>query len=225
MDNGSTDGTQDLLEAISNAGLCYVIHNEKNRYHGPALTQALSFLARKYEGSQSHPWVWILDSDCMIARQDSSSEILKSADSQPTALFGEPRWDNRHDEECISGYSLLFDPFIVWRSEVGEFKDGGDPVGDFGNKCRRSGISFHPFPFSEAGYIIHCGRATLAGILKRRELEHPLFNWAKDHYEPHFLAVQGAQERYAALLAEFENAGGSNDPRGFIQACGFRNLS
>ena len=224
VDNGSSDGTHDLLKAMSAAGLCHVIHNDQNRYHGPALTQALSYLAEKYKDTQPRPWIWILDSDCMIAREDASTAMLNLASSRQVAVLGEPRWDQRHEEERIHGFSVLLDPSIVRHSDIGGFQDGGDPVGEFGNSCRECGISLHSFPFTEAGYIIHRGRATLAGILKRREMEHPLFNWAKDHYEPHFQGVYGACERYTALVIEVENAGGSSDANSLIKACGVRNF-
>jgi glycosyltransferase involved in cell wall biosynthesis len=35
VDNGSTDGSAELLSAIAAAGLCDLIVNRTNRYHGP----------------------------------------------------------------------------------------------------------------------------------------------------------------------------------------------
>src|SRR5487761_1122984 len=40
VDNGSTDGSVELLGALADAGLIEVIFNRRQRYHGPALNQA-----------------------------------------------------------------------------------------------------------------------------------------------------------------------------------------
>lgn len=37
VDNGSTDGSAELLSAVAAAGLCHLIDNPDNRYHGPGL--------------------------------------------------------------------------------------------------------------------------------------------------------------------------------------------
>lgn len=41
VDNGSTDGSGGLLGDLDAAGICTVLVNKQNRYHGPALKQAL----------------------------------------------------------------------------------------------------------------------------------------------------------------------------------------
>lgn len=41
VDNGSSDGSRSLLEGCRDAGLCELIANDANRYHGPALNQAM----------------------------------------------------------------------------------------------------------------------------------------------------------------------------------------
>ena len=42
VDNGSSDGSTEILQACARAGLCELIPNAANRYHGPATNQALS---------------------------------------------------------------------------------------------------------------------------------------------------------------------------------------
>src|SRR5919199_6420498 len=39
VDNGSTDGSPELLEALHDAHLIHLIRNSGQHYHGPALTQ------------------------------------------------------------------------------------------------------------------------------------------------------------------------------------------
>ena len=47
VDNGSTDESAELLSAVAAAGLCDLIANPTNRYHGPGLNQGVSYLARR----------------------------------------------------------------------------------------------------------------------------------------------------------------------------------
>src|SRR5712691_9012356 len=47
VDNASTDGSRELLNALHDAGLIHLIRNRSQRYHGPALTQGISWLARR----------------------------------------------------------------------------------------------------------------------------------------------------------------------------------
>ena len=69
VDNGSTDGSAELLTKIDAAGGCRLIPNTGNTMHGPALTQAMSFLASR--GSGLPRWVWVLDSDVVVSRPDA----------------------------------------------------------------------------------------------------------------------------------------------------------
>lgn len=81
------------------------------------------------------------------------------------------------------------------------------------------GVGARDFPFTREGYVIHRGRSTLSAVVERGETEHPLFDWAMEHHEPHFQGVEGARERYAALVAEFEDAGADGGPEAFLRAC------
>src|SRR5438128_137835 len=44
VDNASTDGSLELLNALHDAQLIHLIRNRSQRYHGPALTQGISWL-------------------------------------------------------------------------------------------------------------------------------------------------------------------------------------
>ena len=54
VDNGSTDGSAEMLSAVAEAGLCDLIRNPENRYHGPGLNQGMSRLAELH-GSGAIP--------------------------------------------------------------------------------------------------------------------------------------------------------------------------
>jgi hypothetical protein len=220
VDNGSSDGSVELLQAAADAGLCELIVNQRNRQHGPALSQAVSHIAHAQESSNGPlPWVWLLDSDCVIARGDAATGAIAAANAANAALVGEAFWNRWNAADTFAGFSLLFDPGQVWQKGVGPIPDGGDPIGEFEKACRANGVSALSFPFSTDGYLIHLGRSTLAAVRQREETANPLYEWALDHYEPHFQEVPSAQARYAALVNEFNQQVPELRADALIRAC------
>lgn len=204
VDNGSTDGSLELLQAMATVDLCELIVNQQNAHHGPALSQAISYIAGSYQPQTGpRPWLWLLDSDCMIAHENAAQHAIRAAHAANASLIGEAYWNRWNAVEQFAGYSLLLDPAHVWRAEVGSIPDGGDPIGDFEKACRANGLSTLSFPFVKEGYLIHVGRSTLAAVHERHETANPLYEWAKEHHEPHFQELPHAQARYAELVAEF----------------------
>lgn len=220
VDNGSTDGSRELLQAAAEAGLCDVIVNQQNRHHGPALSQALSYVAESQpRASASRPWLWLLDSDCIIAQADAARDAINAATKANAALIGEAYWNRWNASDRFAGYSLLLDPARVWRAAVGVIPDGGDPIGEFEQACRAQALTCLSFPFAKAGYIIHVGRSTLAAVHQRAETANPLYAWAQDHHAPHFQELPQAHARYATLLAEFNQQVPALDAAALISAC------
>src|SRR5437867_4848465 len=119
----------------------------------------------------------------------------------------------------LYGYSLLIDPARAWQPEIGPFGEGGDPVGDFEQSCRRVQVPIATFPFTANGFIVPLGRGTLAGVYERREVSNVFFGWAKGRHEPHFQQVSEAQARYSALLEEFDEAVRDLGPEQLVSAC------
>lgn len=220
VDNGSADGSAELLRAAAKAGLCELIENGQNRHHGPALSQALSHLATTHH-AQPHqrPWVWLLDSDCIVARADAATGAIAAASAFSAALVGESYWNRWNQEERFSGFSLLLDPARAWQAEIGPIPDGGDPIGDFTKSCQAQGVVTHSFPFTPDGYLIHLGRSTLATVRQRAETSNPLYAWAQSHHEPHFQEIPDAPARYAALVDQFNRQVPALGVDALIQAC------
>jgi hypothetical protein len=52
VDNASTDGYAELFTALADSGLCEVIANREQRYHGPALTQAMDHMSATQSGDR-----------------------------------------------------------------------------------------------------------------------------------------------------------------------------
>ncbi|HRW08870.1 MAG TPA: glycosyltransferase [Caldilineaceae bacterium] len=220
VDNGSTDGSVELLQAVAAAGLCELIVNAENRHHGPALSQAISYLAQRQQSQPAgHPWVWLLDSDCLIARADAATAAIDAATVAHAALVGEAYWNQWHDRDRFSGFSLLLDPAQAWRAKIGAIPDDGDPIGEFEQACRARGVTGLSFPFTKEGYLIHLGRSTLAAVRQRAETENPLYTWALDHHDPHFQQVPEAHSRHAELISEFNEQVPTLDAAALIRAC------
>lgn len=220
VDNGSSDGSVELLQAAVEAGLCELIPNRHNRHHGPGLTQAISHLAQAQQTQTGpHPWLWLLDSDCVIARGDAASAAVAVATEQNGALVGEAYWNQWNNRNQFAGFSLLLDPARVWRAEIGPIPDGGDPIGDFEQACAADGVPRISFPFTRDGYLIHRGRSTLAAVRERAEVENPHYEWAQTHHAAHFQEAPNAEARYAELVAEFEEQVPELTADALVQAC------
>src|SRR5690349_2529355 len=74
VDNASQDGSQELLTQFEAAGPCHGILNAEQGYHGPALNQAMNWLAERQKRTSKEDgvdYVWILDSDCIVIRPDT----------------------------------------------------------------------------------------------------------------------------------------------------------
>jgi len=113
--------------------------------HGPALTQAMSFLASR--GSELPQWAWVLDSDAVISRPDALEKAVNRAEETNAAIVGESWRDPWHETDRFLAYSLLIDPVRVWRDGVEPFADGGDPAFDLLQPAKAQGETLAEFSF------------------------------------------------------------------------------
>lgn len=205
VDNASDDGSAELLADCARGGLCHVLQNQANLQHGPAINQALSHLACEPNGLPG--WVWVLDSDCVIARPDTLRRALIAANAAHAAVLGETQWDPWYQTQRFGTYSLLVDPAQIWRPELPAFDAGGDPACALLDSVRQLGLATVAFPFTENGYLIHRGRGSLAAVVAADGRDHPLFDWATRHHEPHYGGVPGADARDDRLHRDFRMGG------------------
>jgi glycosyltransferase involved in cell wall biosynthesis len=219
VDNGSDDGSAELLARIAAAGGCRLVANEANRMHGPALTQAMSFLASCE--SDLPQWVWVLDSDVVIIRPDALKKALERADETTAAIVGESWWDQWHEKDRFLAYSLLIDPVRVWRDGIEPFVDGGDPAFDLLESANATGETLAEFSFVRDHYVIHRGRSSLMAVWESGDTTHPDYEWTLEHHEPHFGLVDGAAAGHAELLRRFRAEVGSlDDPKAIAALSG-----
>jgi glycosyltransferase involved in cell wall biosynthesis len=216
VDNGSKDGSAELLRRIDAAGGCHLIANPTNRMHGPALNQAMSYLAAR--GAELPRWVWVLDSDVVISKPDALEKAVRCAEESDAAIVGESWWDEWDKMDRFLAYSLLIDPARVWRDGIEPFADGGDPAFDLLQSAKAQGETLAEFPFVRERYVIHRGRSSLHAVWAADDTTHPSYDWASDHYEPHFGLVEGAAAVHDDLLRRFRSEVGPLEDQRAIDA-------
>ena len=150
VDNGSRDGSAQLLAEAERGGVCTLLANHRNRHHGPGLNQGISYLASR--PGPRPAWIWILDSDVVAARPGALSAAVTVARAHSAALVGEPQHDQWHPDGRFGQYSLLMDPAVAWQQQPGPFTGGGDPSHGLLTSAVRLGIPMAPFPFTAAGH-------------------------------------------------------------------------
>jgi hypothetical protein len=220
VDNASTDGSAELLTALAEAGLCEVIANSEQRYHGPALTQAMDHLAVTQTADRRVGPVWILDSDCIVLRSDTLSTGVDLMMATGAGMVGQWSVDRWHRSgELLGLHCLLLDPVQVWRDPIVPFEDDGSPSQRLQESARQFGVTVAELPFTRDGYVVHLGRTTLRAVLRDDARSNRYFDWARTHAEPHFMEEPAAPQRYAAFLAEFTKEVGQPTAARLIAAC------
>ena len=202
VDNGSTDGSRELLAALDRAKLIHLIQNEEQRYHGPALTQGVSWLI----GARADvDYVWVLDSDVAVLRHDTVRDALARARELDAAAVGQKLGDDaynrllRNNPEMLDPCCLIFDPRRVWRDPIPPFLEDGAPATALQVAADANGLRLVDFPFVEGEYLVHLGRGTLREIAQSGDAANRYYDWALDHREPHF----GGYEPGSLLYREF----------------------
>ena len=176
VDNASTDGSRELLAALHRARLIHLIQNRTQRYHGPALTQGVSWLAGARTQLDS---VWVLDSDVVVLRADTVRNALAAARRLGAAAVGQRLGDDAYDSlltnnrEMLDPCSLILDLCLTWRDPP--FVEDGAPATALQVDADARGVRLAAFPFVEEGYLLHLGRGTLREVARRADTgnRHP----------------------------------------------------
>jgi hypothetical protein len=203
VDNGSRDESSAILNALADAGLIALIANELNRYHGPALNQAVDHLALvRAEQPVATTAIWVLDSDCVVIRPDSLHACVQIMNESGAALVGQPMHDRWNSGE-LGLHSLLLDPAQVWRNEIEPFQHHGEPSKMLQQSCLDAGLTAAAFPFTRDGYVVHRGRGTLAAIWATGDEDNHYAEWAATHHDPHWADESDAEAIYRDFEASF----------------------
>jgi hypothetical protein len=178
VDNASTDGSVTTLEALRDAGLLHLIANRHQRYHGPALNQALSWLARRQ--SEVAPadridYVWVVDSDVVVLRADTVSGAVAAIREQGAAIVGQ----RLPGTETVPLASMLVDPRQVWTRGVAPFHDDGAPSEALQRSLLARGAAIGNFSFGLGSHVLHLGSGTLREIVAEEDHANRFYGWAQ----------------------------------------------
>jgi len=221
VDNASTDGSAQMLAALAAAGLCEVILNSEQRYHGPGLNQAIEHLVVQATASPDRHvrYVWVLDSDCIVLRPDTLSSAVDLMAATGAGLVGQWIFDDWHRGDMMGLHCLLLDPQQIWQAPIARFEEHGSPSEHLQHSAIAAGVRAEEFPFTRDGYAVHLGRATLRTVAAASDADNRYFEWATSHQEPHFMDEPDAPGRYAAFLREFATDVGELTTANLIAAC------
>jgi glycosyltransferase involved in cell wall biosynthesis len=216
VDNASTDGSVPMLRALAAAGVCEVILNAEQRYHGPALNQAIEHLA-----VQPDPvgLVWVLDSDCIVLRPDTLTAAVTMMRATGAGLIGQRYHHATVERDLLGLHCMLLDPVRVWRDPIAPFEEDGSPSARLQLSAAEAGIASAELPFTRDGYVVHLGRSTLRAVAERRDVGNRYHDWATTHRDPHFAEEPGAPARYAAFLERFRADVGAFTDGDLVRAC------
>jgi glycosyltransferase involved in cell wall biosynthesis len=228
VDNGSTDGSRQILESLAAAQLIHLVANAGQQYHGPALTQGVSWLAGRQESADPADqirYVWSLDSDVVVFRRDTARDALGVFEGTGAAAVGQSQ-DNpvtsramRRNPSMLSPFSLILDPVQLWQPSIPPFIDDGAPATGMQLAADADGLRLVSFPFVERGYLIHLGRGTLRGIAESRDTTNRYYEWAVGHNEPYYMGQEGAPSMYQRFCEVFDEEIGDLAPERVTTAC------
>jgi glycosyltransferase involved in cell wall biosynthesis len=228
VDNASTDGSREVLDALHGAQLIHLIRNRSQRYHGPALTQGISWLARRQRtvvARERLDYVWVLDSDVIVLRRDTVRDALRLFRRSGAAAVGQKTGDPaysrllRHNPEMLNPCALMIDPVRIWRDPIPPFLEDGAPSTALQVAADEQGLCLAEFPFIEEGYLLHLGRGTLREIADRGDADNRYYDWAVDHREYHFGGQADGPRRLDVFTAMFDAEVGDLTPDRLVAAC------
>jgi hypothetical protein len=231
IDNRSSDGSAEYLEAFARRGLIQLVRNAGPPYHGPGLNRGMNVLARRQrDPSQRVDYVWILDSDVIVLRPDALAVAVEGLRKASGALAGQLQ----HDQPGLlpEGYAHvsanLMDPSRVWRRGVSPFLEHGAPGAMMQRALRRQGEAIVDFPFYASGYLLHLGRGTLGSIAKRGDRRNRYYDWAVnltsappegDPNAYHFHGNPDGSRVFARFVELFDAEVPTLSPEALVDAC------
>lgn len=219
VDNGSTDGSVPILQALERAGLITAIYNAKQQYHGLGLNQGINYLSDQVaRGLLENSFVWILDSDVVILRPDTVADALAFAEKTKAGLVGQYQYDV-FPEGYAHVSSLLLNPAQVWRGTIYPFDDSGSPAKKLHRSLRKRKIDIADYPFRDKNYVLHIGRGTIAKVHATETKGNRHYRSAPDRVAPHFHGNPDGEAIYQQFLGILHQEVEAFTPEKVTAAC------
>lgn len=212
VDNGSRDGSVEVLRALDDAGVLTLVANRRQRYHGPGIEQGLDVLAGR-QAELGLEYVWILDSDVVVLRPDVLAHAVAAIRTSGAAMLGQD------EGRELPLNALLVDPARIRAPGLPPFEHAGDPSARLQAALAARGERLAPFPFRHGTYVLHLGRGSLRGLVERDEAGNELFGWAREHHEAHFGGHPFGAELHRAFLVRYREEVPDDDPATLARAC------
>jgi glycosyltransferase involved in cell wall biosynthesis len=213
VDNGSSDGSAQLLRSMDRAGMIELTQNWWPRTHGPGLNRGVNRLARRGDVDL----IWVLDSDVLVLRPDALSAAVRHLKSTGAALIGQKKLGKSYAHVS----SNLFDPFLVWQRGLPPFWDDGHPGSRMQIHLRRLGMKVEDFPFYRDGYLLHIGRGTLRQVREADEKSNPYYEWATrgPTEEPHYHGNPRGSTIFASMMRKLDQEVDNLTGSSLVAAC------
>jgi glycosyltransferase involved in cell wall biosynthesis len=204
VDNNSKDGSVEMITELTQKGIIFSILNKRQAYHGPGLNQGMELLRMRAASGEPEfaeiDYVFIVDSDVFICRNEVFSDAIKAMQAARSPLSGE----FFACEDLPGGYahvsSMLFDPATTWRRGFLPFEEHGVPALEFQRTITDNGLIRFDFPYRSHFYLIHLWSGTLKVICSSNESNNKYFEWATTDIPSR--ASMDDKEKY--IIAEFE---------------------
>lgn len=217
VDNNSNDGSKELLHDMHKVGLIDVILNEKQKYHGPGLNDGINFLFKcqkhQREKKDITDYIWVLDSDVVILRNDTIKDSIKGLREANACLCGQFTDVTTYGYADIS--SLLFDPSKIWKRGFSPFEEHGLPAKALQESVIKHNLKRLDFPYQKDNYLIHLHRGTLKSIATNDLKNNRYYSWAKGLDNSHTTLP----ESYTKFLTEFNEEVPQLTSEYLIKAC------
>ena len=159
IDNGSDDQSRDYIAATAQQFPVVTMQlNSTNLYHGPAMDQGIRM--------SNTPYVFTLDSDCIVQRPGFLEAMLEQMISQRAYAVGSMHWMDRFGYDLKAGdryYTRYIHPYAMLLDRTKYL--GLPPFFHHGSPCLRNmhaaqRRSYGLLDFPVADYIEHLGRGT-----------------------------------------------------------------
>jgi hypothetical protein len=222
VDNGSKDGSVETLTAMHEANLLHLIPNRRQRYHGPALNQAMSWLARRQAevpSSDRVDFVWLLDSDVVVLRRSVIAEAVSVFGRTGAALVGQDDRLRQTDQDLVWLSSLMIDPGQVYLRPFPPFQDHGAPSTALQRTVAAAGLRIERFPFVNNSYVLHLGRGTLGRIARTDQRRNRFFRWAVDRPDYHYSGHPLGPHLHQVVLDLYRQEVADDTPDSLVRAC------